>query len=145
MKKIELKTRKLLRTIVGGISLTAVAFVFQACYGPGPDCSYDTHLSGKVLSKTTNLPIKGIKVSVANSRNYGMTDEKGNFDFYACIDNWEYDKERIPQDSIPVLFADIDGEENGSFSDKEIIIDINGQNEVKINVELDEKKSDEKK
>jgi len=132
MKKIELKTRKLIRAIFGGISLTAVAFVFQACYGMEPDCIYDTHLSGKVMSKTTNLPIKGIKVSVAGSRSYGMTDEKGNFDFYTCI----YDGNA---NSIPVLFTDIDGEENGSFRNKEIIIDINGQDEVKINVELDEK------
>ena len=35
MKKIELKSRNLLRTIFGGISFTAMAFVFQACYGTG--------------------------------------------------------------------------------------------------------------
>jgi len=37
MRKIELKSRKLLRIIFGSLSLTAMAFVFQACYGPPPD------------------------------------------------------------------------------------------------------------
>ena len=140
MKKIELKTRKLLRAIFGGISLTAVAFVFQACYGMDTDCRFDTRLSGKVMSKTTNLPIKGIKVTIANSVNYGITDENGNFDFYACIhDYWGDSEIQVSSNSIPVLFADIDGTENGSFTNKEIIIDISGQDEVKINIELDEK------
>jgi hypothetical protein len=136
MRKIELKTRKLLRKIFGGISLTAIAFVFQACYGIEPDCSYDMHLSGKVLSKTTQLPVKGIKVSVANSSNYAITDENGLFDFYACIRNYE---ESASPDNIPVLFKDIDDSESDSFSDKEIFVDINGQSEVKINVELEER------
>jgi len=140
MRKIKLKTRKWLRAIFGTISLTAVAFVFQACYGIDRDCDFDTHLSGKVRSKTTNLPIEGIKVSVANSVNYGITDKNGDFDFYACIQSYRGNSEkRISSDSIPVLFADIDGAENGFFTNKEIIIDINGQDEVKINVELEEK------
>ncbi len=135
MRKIELKTRKLLRKVFGCISLTTIAFVFQACYGMEPDCSYDTRLSGKVLSKATSLPVKGIKVSVASSPNYAITDENGHFDFYACI---QYYEEEISPDSIPVLFEDFDGHENGSFSDKEISIDINGQDEVKISIELEE-------
>ena len=139
MKTIELKTRKWLRRIFGGITLTTIAFVFQACYGPGPDCSFDTRLSGTVLSKTTNLPIKGIKVKVANSSNYGITDENGNFDFYACINNWRYNENQVFPDNLPVMFMDIDGAENGSFTNKEISVDIKGQDMVKINVELEEK------
>ena len=140
MRKIELKRRKLLRKIFGGISLTAMAFVFHACYGTPYDYGYDIKVTGTVKSKTTNLPIKGIKVSVANSVNYGITDENGHFDFYACISNYGGDSEKqIPSNSIPILFADIDGTENGSFTDKEIVIDITGQDEVKINIELEEK------
>ena len=135
MKKFELKTRKLLRTIFGGISLTAVAFIFQACYGMPPDRyrdGFDVHLSGKVLSKTDNLAIKGIKVSVANALNFAITDENGNYDFYAYV-------ERGSCENVSVLFADIDSTENGYFVDKKIFIDYCGQNEVKINVELEEK------
>jgi len=121
--------------------LTAVAFIFQACYGTREDWGFDTHLSGKVLSKIDNTPIKGIKVSVANALNFAITDENGNFDFYAYVENYRYDTIRqfISPDSIPVLFADIDSIENGYFYDKEIIINYNGQDEVKINVELEER------
>jgi len=127
--------RKLLRTIFGGLSLTAVAFIFQACYGMPPDRyrdGFDAHLSGKVLSKTDNQPIKGIKVSVVNALNFAITDEDGNFDFYAYVQNGSCS-------NLPVLFADIDSTENGYFVDKKILIDYCGQNEVKINVELEEK------
>ena len=44
MKKIELKSRKLLRKVFNGISLTAVAFMFQACYGMPKDYMYDNEL-----------------------------------------------------------------------------------------------------
>ncbi len=142
MRKIELKTRKLLQKIFGGISLTAIAFVFQACYGIEKDLGYDdTRLSGKVTSKTTNSPIKGIKVSVphySSAYNYAITDENGNFDFYVYISERVNDQRTLP-DSIPVFFADIDSLENGYFFDKEVIINIDGQNEVKISVELEEK------
>ena len=134
MRKIELKTRKLLRAIFGTISLTAVAFVFQACYGMERDYCFDTRLSGTVLSKTTNLPIKGIKIKITGSVNYGITDETGNFDFYASICHYE-----ISPNNLPITFMDIDGEENGSFENREMTIDVRGQDEVKINVTLEEK------
>ena len=134
MKKIELKSRKLLRKIFGGISLTAAAFIFQACYGTIHDMNYDVKLTGTVKSKDTALPIKGIKVSVNDGLNYGYTGEDGKFDFYANIPNWNYSKE-----SINIHFLDIDGIENGHFSDKTIGIESANSNEVKINVELDEK------
>jgi hypothetical protein len=143
MKKIELKTRKLLRMIFGGITLTAVAFVFQACYGPPRDRYYDVKdvkLTGKVTSKTTNLPIKGIKVTVNDWYNYGITDENGNFDFYAEIPNWVYYRDNVhyTPDSIRVHFLDIDSIENGYFADKTIIVDPE-MREIELNVELEEK------
>ena len=140
MKKIELKSRKLLRAIFGGISLSAVAFIFQACYGTPRDFGYDIKVSGTVKSKTTNLPIKGIKVSRPNSPNYEITDENGNFSFYTFIDEERhYIDSAYQSDRIPILFADIDSTENGYFADKEVIIDPAHKNEVKINVELEDK------
>ena len=138
MKKIELKSRKLLRRIFGGISLTAVAFTFQACYGVPEDFGYDIKVTGTVKSKTTNLPIKGIKVSRPDHSTYEITDEDGNFSFYTYIDSIRYNNDNR-SDSIPILFADIDGIENGYFVDKTIIIDPAHKDEVKINVELEEK------
>jgi len=90
MKKIELNLRKLLRIVFGSLSLTAVAFIFQACYGMDRDDFYDVKLTGMVKSKTTNQPIQGIKVLVnAGGYNYGITDENGKFDFYASVPNYD--------------------------------------------------------
>jgi len=145
MRNIELKSRRLLRKIFGGISLTAVAFVFYACYGPGPDPFYDVKLTGTVKSKTTHLPIKGIKIVINDGHNYGFTDKNGQFDFYASIPNYAYQSsednlfERYTPDSVSVHFMDVDGIENGYFEDKTIIINSAHKDEVKINVELEEK------
>jgi putative lipoprotein (rSAM/lipoprotein system) len=139
MKKIELKSRKLLRTLFGCLSFTAIAFVFQACYGTEPDCYYDVKFTGTVRSKNTNLPIKGIKIAVNNEKiNSGFTDNNGNFAFYASVPN-EYCDYHFKHDSVKVYFLDIDGIENGSFEDKVIIINPAHNDEVKIHVELEEK------
>jgi hypothetical protein len=144
MKKIEIKSRKLLRTIFGCISFTAVAFTFQACYGIGPDPFYDIKLTGTVKAKNTNLPIKGIKVAVFDEQfiknNYGFTDEKGRFDFYASVPNeYSHFSHHYKPDSVFIHFLDIDGIENGSFEDKTIIINPAHKDEVKLYVELEEK------
>ena len=145
MRKIELKTRRLLRKIFGCISLTAVAFVFHACYGPGPDPFYDVKLTGTVKSKITNLPIKGIKVVINDGHNYGFTDKNGKFDFYASVPSDAYYNSgdslfvRYTPDSVNVHFLDVDGIENDYFEDKTIIINPSHKDEVKINVELEEK------
>jgi len=146
MKKIELKSRKLLRTIFGCISFTAVAFVFQACYGPGPDQFYDVKMTGTVTSKTTNLPVKGIKVVVNDEKfGLGITDKNGKFDFYASVPARGYhyydygDDVHYNPDSVKVHFLDIDGSANGLFSDKTIFIAPAHKDEVKIYVQLEEK------
>ena len=143
MKKLELKYRKLLRKIFGGISFTAIAFVFQACYGTGPDTFYDVKLTGTVKSKTTNMPIKGIKIAVNNGFSCGFTDENGKFDFYASVPTWGeyYDRDSVhyTPDSVRIHFLDIDGQENGYFENKTIIIAPDRKDEVKIDVELEEK------
>ena len=145
MKNLELKYRKLLRKIFGGVSLTAMAFVFQACYGIERDPFYDIRLTGTVKSKTTNLPIQGIKVTINGGEiTYGFTDEKGKFDFYASVPNEDYihhynDGERNTHDSVRVHFLDIDGIRNGYFEDKIIIINPAYKDEVIINAVLENK------
>jgi hypothetical protein len=140
MKKVELKSRKLLRNIFGGISLTAMVFIFQACYGTGPDRYSDVKLTGKVVSKTSNLPINGIKITVNEGYNYGFTDENGKFDFYVSVPDWAYEKDGVNYipGELNVHFLDIDGVENGHFADTTIIIKPAYKNEVKIDVELRE-------
>jgi len=150
MKKLELKSRRLLRTIFGCMSFTAVAFVFQACYGMPEEVFYDVKLTGTVKSKTTNLPIKGIKIMVNDGKiyyhennAYGITDENGNFNFYAAVPkrgHFNYiDDTYYAPDSVRIHFLDIDGIENGHFADRTIIIDPARKDEVKINVALEEK------
>jgi hypothetical protein len=133
MKLIELKSRKFLRKMLNGVSLTAVAFIFQACYGPGPDMQCDFKLTGTVTSKTTNLPIKGIKITVDNGLNFAFSDENGKFDFYAGI----YDHNA--KGDYYVNFLDVDGAANGQFANKIVNIKSECKDEVKINVELEEK------
>jgi len=141
MKKIELKSRKLLRTLFGCLSFTAVAFVFQACYGT-PEPSYDVKLTGTVRSQTTNLPIKGIKVAVNNGNNYHYTDTNGTFEFYIYVNEWDYynheDSTTYTPGGVRVHFSDIDGDQNGLFADTAITIKPDYKDEIKINVALRE-------
>ena len=140
MKKLEIKTRKLLRAIFGSISVTAVAFAFQACYGMESDEYSDIKFKGTVLSKTTNLPIKGIKVTINEGRNHEFTNENGEFEFFASVPQYNYliDKTRYTPDSVRVNFFDIDGIENGYFADTTIIINALHKDEVVFNVKLTE-------
>lgn len=142
MRKIELKSRKLLRAIFGSISFTAIAFVFQACYGTDIDSFFDVKITGTIKSKTTKLPIKGIKVTVKSEFNHGLTDEDGNFNFYASIPyhNYYNDSAYDTPDSVRIRFLDIDGIENGNFKDTSIIINPLNKDEVKIYIELEEQK-----
>ena len=70
------------RKIIGGLCLTSIAFVFQSCYGTPQDFGDDLLIEGQVKSKTSGLPIKGIKVSIADKIQYTNTDENGKFSFY---------------------------------------------------------------
>ena len=129
---------------MGGISITAVAFIFQACYGPNIDVSYDVKLTGKVTSKITNLPIQGIKVTVNDDGyNFGITDEDGKFDFYTSIPYYDYyNKDSsilYTPDKVRIRFRDMDGIKNGHFRDTTIIINPARKDEVRINMKLEEK------
>jgi len=138
MKKIKLKSRKLLRKFFGGISLTAIAFTFQACYGVWHDDVCDVRFTGTVTSKTTNLPIKGIKITIDKGVHYGFTDENGKFDIYASVlSDGAYCEDCTPG-KAKIYFLDVDGTQNGHFADKTIDIEHSCKDEVKINVELDE-------
>ena len=142
MKKMELKLRKRLRILLGGISLTAAAFVFHACYGMPPDNYDDVQITGTVRSKTTLLPVKGIKV-MANDEgyNFGITDKDGKFDFYSSVPNFSYSKDDIhySPENVRINFLDIDGIENGHFSDTTITVNRVNKNQIIINVDLTEK------
>ena len=102
--------RNWIRNIIGGLSFTTVLFVFQACYGTPQDFGLDSFVEGKVVSKTTGEPIKGIKVS-ALKHQYEITDQNGKFSLY------------VPKsDGVTITFEDVDGAENGVFIKKDSVI-----------------------
>jgi len=139
MKKIELRSRNLLRKVFNGISVTSIAFTFQACYGMPPDIDCDVRFMGTVISKTTNLPVEGIKVALNDGVLYGFTNKNGKFDIYAR--KWELDCEQCANNKVNIHFLDVDGADNGHFADKTISITKPGcDGEVDVNrVELVEK------
>jgi hypothetical protein len=110
MKKLADKKRKILRGIFGGLSLTAVAFVFQACYGTPEDFGLDMCIEGVVTSKTTNKPISGIKVSIEHEIDYStLTDSAGQFVMFVPSEPQIY----------KVKFEDVDDAQNGVFLPKD--------------------------
>lgn len=119
--------RNWIRSIIGGLSFTSALFVFQACYGSPQDFENDILIEGHVKSKTTGLPIEGIKVSVEGVMAYDVTNYIGLFSFYTEI-----------ADNMKIMFEDIDSTKHGFYLNKDTILtDIRSQ--VPLEINLDEK------
>jgi hypothetical protein len=103
--------RNWIRTIIGGLSFTSALFIFQACYGTPQDLGHDLLLEGQVKSKTSELPIKGIKVSVSDNQQFQLTDETGGFSFYTGM-----------QENLKIQFEDVDLTQNGLYANKDTVI-----------------------
>lgn len=103
--------RNWIRKIVGGLSLTSAMFIFQACYGTPQDFGLDLLVEGQVKSKTSGLPIKGIKVSVADNMQYEITNEEGQFSFYTEM-----------LEGLTLQFQDVDSIQNGLYTDKDTVL-----------------------
>ncbi len=125
--KLTDRKRKILRKIYGALSLSSSLFVFQACYGTPHDMGMDVYIQGFVKSKTTNIPITGIKVSIENHPQYEMTDSIGGFKIYTSRDT-EY----------KLKFEDVDSTKNGMFLPKDTIVKIINESTF-LNVRLDAK------
>lgn len=115
------------RKILGGLSLTSALFVFQACYGSLQDFGIDFLVEGKVKSKISGLPIKGIKVSVDENMQYSLTDDNGRFSFYT-----------VHRDSLLVKFEDIDSSQNGLFNNRDTLV-TGVQERVFLEISMEEK------
>lgn len=103
MNKPTDKKRKFFRFLFTTLSLTTVAFVFQACYGTPHDGAI-VDFYGTVKSKTTNKPIQGIKVYFERTKRFMITDEEGKFYFYGPLVS-----------DYQLRFEDIDGDKNGAY------------------------------
>src|SRR5690554_6966910 len=98
--------RNVIRQIVGGLSLTSAMFVFQACYGTPQDFGLDLLIEGQVKSKTSGLPIKGIKVSVADNMQYTWTNEEGEFSFYTeMLEELDRKSTRLNSSHVRISYA----------------------------------------
>lgn len=103
--------KKLFRKILGGLSLTSVLFVFQACYGTPQDMEQDNQFEGVVKSKASGSVIKGIKVSTNFEGRQVYTNESGEFLIFLPI-----------ADQYKLTFEDTDSTQNGSFSSYDTVI-----------------------
>ncbi len=116
---------RLFRKLLGGLSLTSALFIFQACYGTPQDMEPDVQLEGKVVSRTSGLPIKGIRVTLELLDQNDTTDENGNFSIYTQFAN-----------SYKLIFEDVDSALNGAYLNHDTII--SGDNDYAfVNVLLD--------
>lgn len=120
-------THKWKRNLIGGLSFTTMLFIFQACYGTPQDIGYDVLIEGKVLSKTSGQPIKGIKVTPISDMQYQFTDEAGKFSFYTLYQN-----------VIELRFEDVDSTQNGTYLAKDTTLK-NIADTVYLTIALDDK------
>ena len=119
--------RNWIGNVIGGLSLTSAMFVFQACYGTPQDFGLDFLVEGQVKSKISGLPIKGIKVSVANNLQYEYTNDEGRFSFYT---------EKI--DTLNIFFEDLDSIQNGIYLNRDTVLK-NSIEKVFLDIKMEEK------
>ncbi|NJK85038.1 MAG: hypothetical protein HC906_02750 [Bacteroidales bacterium] len=119
--------KNLIRKIIGGLSLTSAMFVFQACYGTPQDIGLDLLIEGQVKSKASGLPIKGIKVTVAENLQYEYTNEEGKFSFYTEM-----------LEGLTLQFQDIDSTQNGLYIGKDTVLTDLSKN-IYLDIALEEK------
>jgi hypothetical protein len=127
MIKIKKMKTNLIRKIIGGLSLTSALFVFQACYGTDRDFGFDLLLEGQVKSKTSELPIKGIKVTPSDYMQYQLTNDDGRFSFYTRM-----------SDNMKILFEDIDSTQNGTYKNRDTVLTNFGE-KVFLDIKMEEK------
>jgi hypothetical protein len=118
--------RNWIRGIIGGLSFTSALFIFQACYGMPQDMMPDVLVSGKVTSKTTGLPIKGIKVSLDGQDQYVSTTSMGEFSLYTLL-----------MEQMVLRFEDVDAMANGTYASRDTLLTDVGH-EVYVEMALDE-------
>lgn len=114
-----------MRKLLGGLSFTSALFIFQACYGTPQDMKPDMQLEGKVVSRASGLPVKGIKVILDGLNQVDTTNENGEFSMFTQFAN-----------NYKLIFEDVDATQNGAFLSHDTII--SGANDYAyINVLLD--------
>jgi hypothetical protein len=129
MKKITVRGREILKNIFRGIGVSVASLIIPACpaYGMPPPVD-GTSLYGKVVSKETEEPIFGIKVSVDGTEFWEYTDIEGGFYFWVPI-----------QDVYKIIFEDVDGPYHGGLFQGQIwtLSHDDTYNSLLVDMELD--------
>ncbi len=132
MKTRLLKLRRyFFKQALGLFSVTALLFVFEACYGTPQAYEDDIEISGTVKSSLTGEPIKGISILLENEGRYISTDENGEFIIYA-----------FPSNVYIITAEDLDGTENGLFKTKRTTLSHDTTNRLELEFYLDEKETE---
>ena len=85
MKSPFLSHRRILRCIFATLSGSAVAFIFQACYGTPRDLVRDLQITGTVLSASTGQPLGGITVEAKGISSATTTEADGSYTLYVPL------------------------------------------------------------
>lgn len=116
---------KWIRTLIKGLSLASMFFIFEACYGTPQDVEEDVIIHGCVTYRNTSQPIEGIKVLIPQNNQYTYTNEYGIYEIYSQ-----------KADAYNLSFEDIDSTQNGSFQNLDTTIHSNDF-DVTVNITLD--------
>ena len=127
IKKLSEKSRRALRAIYRVFGVTAVSFIFQACYGIPLDQGDDVTIRGSVKSKKTGKPVPGIMVSIDENTVFSdLTNSEGYFNIF------------LPrQDYYTVKFEDIDGMDNDGLF-KQYITTVEDESSLQVYLEEDD-------
>lgn len=87
----------------------------------------DVRVHGKVLSKTSGLPIPGIRISVPDQAQHAFSGDEGGFSFYTVL-----------SEIMTLRFEDVDSTENGHFVDRDAVLR-DFENDVYLEMELEER------
>lgn len=104
LERIRNKKQRILRTLFGTFSATALMFTFQACYGMPPGILIQPR--GQVLDAETGDPVEGLQVNLW-MHPIDTTDHEGYFAGEV--------QELPPNLDYRVHVIDIDSTENGLY------------------------------
>ncbi|MCK5821981.1 MAG: hypothetical protein KAH17_08840 [Bacteroidales bacterium] len=127
--QFNLSKKRIIKSIFGLFSLSTMLFVFQACYGTPQDFGQDILLEGKVISEGSENSIQNIEIRLQNLPQYTSSDSEGNFSMFCPR-----------QDQYTFNFRDIDGEDNGSYTNLDSVIKLDiSENSLFLSVLLKDK------
>lgn len=123
--------RNLLQKVLGLFSLTALVFVFEACYGTPQDFGEDVEISGTVKSAKTGQTLQGIEVTLKNNDYFVITENDGKFSFFAS-----------PGQDYHMSFVDSKATKQVLYLSKDTVLKYNNNDFLNLEIKLNEKQGE---